>query len=396
MSGIDRKSLIILAEDAANKLSTVLVDSSRRLVSVFVGSEGATVKQNATGELVTEIQGSEALAVKQKATTGELISEMQGSEGVVVKQETTGELVSVMQGSENKIILQDNSGAMISIMKGIVKGELQTIALDSENAIKAVVYGDYDYEGNITATGFSEHLARTFGITSIDNKGHLIWYDTFEDTPLHWAENTDNAAHSIVLDGTYTWHGNKALKFILGTVASGVASEIDVIDYALTGNYGLEVRFNHHPRLDIYLYLSLKGTTSGLKYVSSSGKWYYYNSSSTWTEFTTQLLPRIDVDTSLPLLFNSIKFVVDYSAETYSHVLLNGNKINLPNIKYDTSAGLGYASFIKIKVINTHTTAHDIWIDNVILTKERDILVVTSQGIGFNNNKFNTAKFNSR
>ena len=205
MTDLRRNSLVILAENAAGTLSTVLVDESRRLVSVFTGSEGATVKQKATGELITEIQGSESLAVKQKASTGELVSviqgdqgadvsqdasgalvskiqgsediaikqkastgemiaEMQGSEGVAVKQEATGELISVMQGSQNADILQDATGALVSLMKGVYGATPTTISVDVNGNMVAVMKGNYSGSLTTIATDVNGRLSADFGL----------------------------------------------------------------------------------------------------------------------------------------------------------------------------------------------------------------------------------------
>lgn len=141
-----------IAVDASGYLTAVMhgdtgavaQDASNKLISIIQGSESLGIKQKAsTGELISVIQGSEGIDVKQKATTGELISVIQGDKGAVA-QDASNKLISVMQGSQGiDVAQQATSGELVSVMKGIEGATLRTMAVDSAGNIVAVMKGDY-------------------------------------------------------------------------------------------------------------------------------------------------------------------------------------------------------------------------------------------------------------
>lgn len=238
MVTLNPNALIVLGKSALNTIEPILIDSSRRLVAVFVGSEGATVKQNATGALVAEVQGSEDLAIKQKASTGEMvaviqgdqgadvsqdasgaliskiqgsediaikqkastgemIAEMQGSEGVAVKQEATGELISVMQGSQNADILQDATGALVSLMKGLYGATPTTIAVDLNGNMVAVMKGEYGGSLQTISTDANGRISADFGI---------LEQSTFDlDSYANGTDNRISFSSTITMDIIKYW-----------------------------------------------------------------------------------------------------------------------------------------------------------------------------------------------
>ena len=109
------------------------------LISEMQGSEGVAVKQEATGELVSVMQGSERIDIKQKATTGEMIAELVGSEGnPILQSATTDALIAVMVGDEAIPIAQEAAtGEMIAIFKALYNSSLITVAADANGRLSA-------------------------------------------------------------------------------------------------------------------------------------------------------------------------------------------------------------------------------------------------------------------
>jgi len=115
----------------------VAQDAANKLISVIQGSESLGIKQKTTtGELIASIQASEGIDVKQKASTGELISIIQGDKGTVA-QDASNKLIAIMQGSKGVAITQDDAYNLIAVMKGDYAGALQTVKLDSEHRMIA-------------------------------------------------------------------------------------------------------------------------------------------------------------------------------------------------------------------------------------------------------------------
>lgn len=311
MSGIDRKSLIILAEDASNALSTVLVDASRRLVSVFVGSEGATVKQNATGELVTEIQGSEALAIKQKATTGEMIAVMQGDKG---------------------IITQDANNNLISVMKGNFEGALKTWKVDVDGRGEMFINDTTDDWGKKNIIGLAELATRLGAKQGFDNRGRQIWSDGSEQPTIRWIPWTAGGA-GIARVATCSWSDGWSIEHNLPAVVGSSALLTKHFYSPGTGRYGIEISVSmdridfEEIRLGFYYWTGTHYVEGVVRVVGTTGIVRYLDDTPGWTDIGVNMCLRADIH-----YWHKIKLVVDINLEEYVRILIDGNEFDLTGI----------------------------------------------------------------
>ena len=396
MVTLNPNALIVLGKSALNTIEPILIDSSRRLVAVFVGSEGATVKQNATGALVAEVQGSEDLAIKQKASTGEMvaviqgdqgadvsqdasgaliskiqgsediaikqkastgemIAEMQGSEGVAVKQEATGELISVMQGSQNADILQDATGALVSLMKGlygatpttiavdlngnmvaVMKGEyggnLETVALDSDHAIKAVLYDPVDDWNEIQTIGLNELATRLGSKQHFDNRGRQIWIDSFENTNIQW--NSVLVGGGTVAKSTaQSWSSNNSLLFSTPATSPSSAHINKTFYNPSTGRYGFEFTWSCNAASFDYFTIVVQIFDGSDKY---SGEIRFNGTTKryeySWGFGAWTAVGPVFTSTGDLNFWHKFKYVIDIENNKYIRLLVDGNEINMSGL----------------------------------------------------------------
>ena len=180
-----------VAQDANDKLISVIQgstgnpisqDVANNLIAVMYGSLGNPITQDANDRLVSVMYGSQNTPIAQDATN-KLISVIQGSQGNPIEQDASDRLVAMMYGSLGNPISQDANNNLISVMKGNYLGSLETVSLDKNYAIKAVLYDSEDVWGNQPGVGIGELAVRTHAPPmAFEKRGNVIYFDDFEST----------------------------------------------------------------------------------------------------------------------------------------------------------------------------------------------------------------------
>lgn len=180
-----------IAQDATNRLIAAIVgstgnpisqDIADNLVAVMYGSLGNPITQDANDRLVSVMYGSQNTPIAQDAAN-KLISIMQGSQGTPIEQDASDRLVAMMYGSAGNPISQDAYNNLISVMKGNYLGSLETVSLDKNLAIKAVLYDSEDVWGNQPGVGIGELAVRTHAPPmAFEKRGNVIYFDDYESS----------------------------------------------------------------------------------------------------------------------------------------------------------------------------------------------------------------------
>ena len=244
-----------IAQDAANKL-----------ISIMQGSQGAAVAQDAANKLISVMQGSLGTAVLQDANN-RLITAIVGSTGNPISQDAGDNLIAMMYGSEGTPVAQDANDYLITVIKGLYNGNLETVALDQDHAIKAVLYDPVDDWNKTQTIGLNELASRLGAIQGYDNRGRLLWADNFESSKLRW--NIAEVGGAIVaLSNEYAWSGESSVKFV-NNGANTTGTIWRRFYHPLTGVFGIEATWS----CSITLWSSLK---FGLIIYDGTYRWNYY------------------------------------------------------------------------------------------------------------------------
>lgn len=212
------------------------------------------------------IRGSRGTPVAQDADD-KLITVIQGSQGNAVAQDVNDRLIAMMYGAQGTPIAQDVNDYLITVIKGLYNGNLETVALDQDHAIKAVLYDPID-DWNMTQTiGLNELATRLGAIQGYDNRGRLLWADDFSSSKFRM-DVTEAGGGIVVLNNDYAWSGESSARFILnGPNTFGTLWKR--FYHPQTGVYGIEMTWSS----SVVLWSSLK---FGLIIYDGTYKWNYY------------------------------------------------------------------------------------------------------------------------
>lgn len=245
----------------------VAQDAANKLISIIQGSQGAAIAQDATNKLIAVMQGSQGVAVAQDATN-RLITAIVGSTGNPVSQDASDNLVAMMHGSEGTPIAQDTNNYLITVIKGMYSGSLETIALDQDHAIKAVLYDPIDDWNKTQTIGLNELGTRLGGLQRFDNRGRLIWNDDFEGTVLKWNTSIVGTA-TLALSNAIAHNGDGSIKLNIPTTSNSSAKMQKTFYHSLSGVYGVEIAWSSNS-------VSWNTFKFGFEIYDGVYKWNYY------------------------------------------------------------------------------------------------------------------------
>lgn len=149
---------------------------------------------------------------------------------------------TIIRGSKGTPVAQDDNDYLVTVIKGAYNGALETVALDQDHAIKAVLYDPIDDWNKTQTIGLNELASRLGAVQGYDNRGRLLWADNFESSKLRW--NTTEVGGAIVaLSNENAWSGESAVKFVTNGI--GTTGTIWKRFYhPLTGVFGIETAWS--------------------------------------------------------------------------------------------------------------------------------------------------------
>jgi len=281
----------------------------------------------------TVIRGSRGTPVAQDAND-RLITAIVGSTGNPISQDASDNLIAMMYGSLGNPITQDASNNIVAVMKGDNAGVLETIALDSDNAMKAVLYDNIDEWGNTNTIGLSELAARLNSVVSYDRRGQVALVENFEGLNLQWVESGLGTAG---LSTAVVHSGNKSAvitadaaqykriaryESFLGAIRVGVEVAFTVSNAFVDGAIALTSRVYDGTNVKIaeILYNPVAGT---LKYWNSAGAYVTFATVPAYVTLRT---------------WYRFKFVVDYSTNKYIRCMFQDTEYDLSAHSFQSAA----------------------------------------------------------
>jgi len=228
-------------------------------------------------------------------------------------------------------------------------------------APKSTVYGGID---------LAEHAARLGSPITFDRRGEVIWFDDFEGGIDRWVEWSQGLGASVVWTTDKPNSGGFSCKLTTGSNLERAAQIRRWFAYPVLSKLGFEFSFAIDDKLsymqtDFTIYTGAFTAWAGLKYDYVNSKLQYMD----------HLLAYQDIFTSLSIedtyfTYNTLKVVADFTANTWSRVILNEQSSALAVPLY-TAADLVTPPQIRLLIYFKSIAANNSvnYIDNVILTQ---------------------------
>jgi len=175
---------------------------------------------------------------------------------------------TVIRGSRGTPVAQDDNDYLITVIKGMYNGNLETVALDQDHAIKAVLYDPVDDWNKTQTIGLNELATRLGSLQGFDNRGRLLWSDDFETPELKWNVIT-TASATLALSNAVAHKGDGSIRIHIPAWSNSSATLSKTFYHPLSGIFGVEMAWScssilwNHLQLGLIIY---DGTT----------RWNYY------------------------------------------------------------------------------------------------------------------------
>jgi len=225
----------------------------------------------------------------------------------------------------------------------------------------ATIFGQID-------TG--ELAARLGSIDTFDRRGNVVWMDDFEGPILKWDVIAVGTGAAVVLDTTYVKNGSQSVKLTTGDAVGNYAEISRSLSLPVETRLGLEASFTSTDHLSYY-YFSLAIYDGSLEHIAR----ITYKPPTDILEARDSPTTSKTIASALKLyplegLFNTIKFVIDYSTKKYVRCILNEVEYPIPTVTYATATNYTtpYAKLI-IHIVTGYNSNQSMYLDNVIFTQ---------------------------
>ena len=180
---------------------------------------------------------------------------------------------------------------------------------------------------------WEDYFMRQGLIKTLDGKGDIIFFDSFEEGLSKWFQQAGAGDNYIELSPDHARGGNWALKFNLAGTAWSSVTAAATIPVAKPNRFGFESNFVMRaeyscPAWFLYYYDLTKYYHFGVRYRGDTKKLQYWAPPDTWTDFA-------DVEWELEPLyyFHPVKLVIDATKLEYVKFICRGNEYDLSGLK---------------------------------------------------------------
>lgn len=169
-------------------------------------------------------------------------------------------------------------------------------------------------------------------IKTLDGKGDIIFFDSFEGGPSKWYQVSGDADNYIELSPDHARGGNWALKFNVANAGTKSCEAAATIPITTPGKYGVEENFVFYADyyfwyVKLWYYAINKLYAFELRFSPTLKKLAVFGPGGGWTTFAT----LTDWPNEPNYYFNPVKLVVDLATLKYVKAIVLG-------VTYDLSA----------------------------------------------------------
>jgi len=215
-----------------------------------------------------------------------------------------------------------------------------------------------------------EAAARLGSIDTFQREGNVLWLDDFEGGTIAWGAVAEDLSGEVALVTTYHRSGSQCVKIYPGNVVDKEAGIDNLLPVRSTGKMGYEIAFSGGALckyIDFEMWM-LDGTNAHqatIRYDIVNNRLDYLNDAGGYTN----IIPVLDLRT-VARAFHIIKFVVDFTNNTYDRVYLNQNEYDLLSAPLETvAAPANRHLYVGVTVESNNALNAPVYVDNFILTE---------------------------
>lgn len=267
-------------------------------------------------------------------------------------------------------VLVDSEGNIVSVFKGDYSDTLQTVKVDSEGRIIALITDELDIYKNKIVVGNAELAVRLGSEKFFDRRGDVFFIDGFENGLNKWTASGDGTGHAQEITAERVRSGGYSLKLTGGKTDPYESYIYTYFPYPILSKWGLEAHFCMPVDFD-KLYFGIRKQTSTHKihadilYDHTNQKLQYRDIDGVYQDLATSFTLLAYAE-----LFQIIKLVADLENDKYHRLIIND--VEYPVSTYDMysepDGGAGHI-YIEILLISVPNQNDYIYLDNIILTQ---------------------------
>jgi hypothetical protein len=252
-------------------------------------------------------------------------------------------------------------------MKGEYLSVLQTIALDKNYAMKAVLYESEDVWGNLPGIGVGELAVRGHAPpVPFDKRGNVAYWDRFESTTMKGIDSSD-ANSSVALSANTSYDGDFSLR--LNAAAGEVAKDRYYHTELHDDKVGISFIFATADVTNTIIYLWVYHRVGdgngyvGLVKINLGTNVIYVNDGSDQNVGTLQYHGTIRN-------WSLVKVVVDFSSMKYHRLIVSGQEIDVSayNLVYFAAPATRRQFDIILGYENNGSGVKTAYMDNYVIT----------------------------
>jgi len=208
------------------------------------------------------------------------------------------------------------------------------------------------------------------GINRLDDKGKVLFFDSFEDGLVHFGGLCEPDTGQIKLNCNRAKTGGCCLQFITPTPVMGICYAFSVFPIPVKEFMGLQftTRITSTYTSLTYFFLVYTGSYAimfGIK-VQFDGRVYVYNEYNNWTYVTDLKITMFGDD-----VLHDIKLVFDTSSIYYKSLQVDYDLFDISTIRPSNAADTSYIGCISwLQVGGVEIGGHSAYIDDIIITEE--------------------------
>jgi hypothetical protein len=212
--------------------------------------------------------------------------------------------------------------------------------------------------------------ARINGLSTMDRRGNVIWWDDFEGgASIKWGVSADGLGTATV-SATKSWMGSQSMKTVTDAALGSVTYLDKSFSLPLERRLGVEFMFrieSGKPSVLIY-WVGFTGTESFMAqvyYDFNLDKLYYQDAAWAWIELT-----KVDGTVFTHQAWCFMKLVIDWTAKEYVRFIFGASEYDLSGIPLRSGASATKRR-TDVNIWNRCETAAaaTVYFDNFILTQ---------------------------
>lgn len=267
-------------------------------------------------------------------------------------------------------VLVDSNGNIVSVFKGDYAGTLQTVKVDSEGRIIALVTDELDIYGNKVIVGNAELAVRLGSEKFFDRRGDVLFIDGFEEGIAKWELTGSGTGNAQVLTAERVRSGGYCVKLTGGSTLTKAAAMYTYFPYPVLSKLGFETHFAFGSVIDC-LYFRIEQLTGThikyayIKYDRTNEKLQYLDSAGVYQDIETSFILY-----EYSYLFDVLKLVIDLETYKYHRLILNEETYDLSAYSMFSEVNTARPHIrIKIDLVSRSGNNDYVYIDNIIVTQ---------------------------